>query len=50
MENEEYLYSLKESLITQTEKPYLTAIKNSLPQGYFVQPQINLASIIKKKR
>ncbi len=43
-----FLYSLKTSLITQSEKPYLTAIKKSLPNGYFVQPQINLASIIVK--
>ncbi len=44
----EYLYDLKPSLITQTEKPYLTAIKKALPRGYFVQPQVNLASIIRK--
>ena len=44
----EYLYELKSSMITHTEKPYLTAIKQSLPQGYFVQPQVNLASIITK--
>lgn len=44
----EYLYELKSSLISRTEKPYLTAIKQSLPTGYFVQPQVNLASIITK--
>lgn len=45
-ENEKYLYEVKMSLITETEKPYLTAIKKALPKGYFVQPQVNLASII----
>lgn len=48
MDGNGFLYSLKASLITQTEKTYLTAIKRSLPNGYFVQPQINLASIITK--
>lgn len=48
MNENEYLYSLKSSLITPKEKEYLTAIKRSLPAGYFVQPQINLASIINK--
>lgn len=47
-DNNSFLYSLKSSLITQKEKPYLTTIKQSLPKGYFVQPQINLASIIVK--
>lgn len=37
-ENEKYLYEVKKSLITETEKPYLTAIKKALPTGYFVQP------------
>jgi hypothetical protein len=41
-----FLYELKESLITATEKEYFTAIKNALPAGYFLQPQVNLASII----
>lgn len=48
MNDNEYLYSLKPSLITNSEKAYLTAIKNCLPDGYFVQPQVNLASIITK--
>lgn len=41
-----FLYELKESLITETEKSYFTAIKKILPAGYFLQPQVNLASII----
>lgn len=48
MENQTYRYELKNSLITETEKTYLTEIKKVLPQGYFVQPQVNLASIIYK--
>lgn len=41
-----FLYELKKSLISETERSYLTAIKNVLPAGYFLQPQVNLASII----
>ena len=44
----EYLYELKTSLITNTERHYLAAIEQSLPTGYYVQPQVNLASIITK--
>lgn len=44
----EYLYELKPSLITRTERAYFTAIGQSLPADYFVQPQVNLASIITK--
>lgn len=46
--NEKYLYEAKPSLITQSEQVYFEAIKKSLPQGYHVFPQINLASIISK--
>lgn len=50
MEKEEgtYLYELKETLITETEKAYLTAIEQALPEGYLLQPQINLASVIRR--
>lgn len=48
MNENEYLYSLKNSLVTEKEKEYLRAVINSLPQGYYVQPQVNLASIITK--
>lgn len=43
---ESFLYELKKSLISGTEKSYLTAIKGILPAGYYLQPQVNLASII----
>ncbi len=41
-----FLYELKKSLITETEKSFFTAIKKVLPAEYFLQPQVNLASII----
>ena len=45
---ETYIYKLKDSLITETEKPYLEAVKEVLPEGYVLQPQVNLASIIER--
>lgn len=48
MTEKEYLYSLKQSLVTAKEFEYLKVISNSLPIGYYVQPQVNLASIITK--
>ncbi len=42
-------YLLKNSLITQTEKPYFETIKKIVEPQYIIQPQINLASIIDKK-
>lgn len=44
--SEEYLYSLKSKLITKSEQAYFEAIKASLPEGYNLFPQINLASFI----
>ncbi|MCI1964618.1 MAG: DUF2726 domain-containing protein [Oscillospiraceae bacterium] len=41
-----FLYELKESFITPTEKSFFTVIKKVLPSEYFLQPQVNLASII----
>lgn len=41
-----FLYEVKQSLITETEKRYLDAIKSVLPAGVFLQAQVNLASII----
>ena len=48
-ENQEFIYELKPSLITYVEKPYLDAVREAVPAGYIVQPQVNLASIINKK-
>lgn len=44
--SEEYLYNLKSKLITKSEQAYFEAIKASLPEGYNLFPQINLASFI----
>lgn len=43
-----YIYELKTSLITPTEKEYLAVIQDILPKKYCLLPQINLASIINK--
>lgn len=55
MENEnlqdkktEFLYEVKGAFVTQTERPYLTAIKHILPEQYYVQPQVCLRSIIER--
>jgi len=48
-ENQEFTYELKPSLISYSEKPFLDAVKEAVPAGYIVQPQVNLASIIDKK-
>ena len=41
-------YSTKESLLSNTEKAYFSAIKEIAGSRYTVQPQVNLASIIEK--
>jgi len=43
-----FAYQLKKSFITETERKYLSAIKPLLPQGYYLQPQVNLATVIEK--
>ena len=45
---EQYCYNLKRNLITKSEQGFFHAIQASLPEGYFVFPQINLASFIYK--
>lgn len=45
-EEQKYLYEVKKSLITNTERAYLRAIKKSLPDGYIVLPQVSLRSIL----
>lgn len=44
--NEDFLYELKDSLVTETEMEYLECIKEVLPKGCQVQAQANLASFI----
>lgn len=48
-ENKQTEYLLKNTLITQNEKPYFETIKKFIEPQYIIQPQINLASIIDKK-
>ena len=47
-EEKDYLYSLKKSIITKTELEYGKAIRRNLPDGYYLFPQINLSTFIKK--
>lgn len=47
-ETDEFLYEPKRSLITKTEFEFLEAIKQSIPAGYQIFPQINLAAFINK--
>ncbi len=47
--NQTYLYELKDSLITPIERKYLSAVEKILPSEYYIQPQVNLASIIERK-
>lgn len=43
-----YLYNVKETLITKSEQGYFSAIKSALPKEYYVFPQINLAAFIER--
>lgn len=43
---EKYLYKVRETFVTPTEREYLTAIKNVLPKEYYLQPQVSLRSVI----
>lgn len=43
-----YIYNLKDSFITEVEQKYLSAINPLIPEDYYIQPQVNLASIITK--
>lgn len=44
--SDEYLYSLRPRLISQTENEFFNAISAAVPPGYHVFPQINLAAFI----
>ena len=46
--NENYLYELKQSLLTKNEISYYNVIKKVVPENYLVFPQINLASFIER--
>lgn len=45
-DNNEYLYDIRKTLISKSEQVFFNAIKSSVPDGYCVFPQINLASFI----
>ena len=44
----DFLYSLKPSIITKNELNYFNAIKSVLSEDYLVFPQMNLAAVINK--
>ncbi|MCQ2450176.1 MAG: DUF2726 domain-containing protein [Clostridia bacterium] len=44
----EYLYELKTRLISNSEQSFYCAIKQSVPDGFQVFPQINLATFIER--
>lgn len=43
-----YLYEVKKTLISKSEHGFYTAIKASVPEGFCVFPQINLATFINR--
>ncbi len=44
--SDKYLYNTRRTLISKSEQGFFNAIKSSVPEGYNVFPQINLASFI----
>lgn len=44
----DYLYEPKGKLMSKTENDFYQAIKQSVPEGYIVFPQMNLAAFIKR--
>lgn len=47
-ETNDYLYEIKDCFITKTELDYISEIIKCLPTGFYIQPQVNLASIINR--
>lgn len=45
-DNDKYLYDVRKTLISKSEQGFYNAIKSSVPDGFCVFPQINLASFI----
>ena len=43
-----FLYDVKRTLISKAEQSFFSAIKTSVPEGFCVFPQINLASFINR--
>ena len=45
-DNGKYLYDVRKTLISKSEQGFFNVIRSSVPEGYHVFPQINLASFI----
>ncbi|MCQ2441149.1 MAG: DUF2726 domain-containing protein [Clostridia bacterium] len=45
---DKYLYEIKKDFISKAEQGFFNAIKEAIPEGYFVFPQINLATIVER--
>lgn len=43
-----FLYDARKTIISKSERAYFDVLKSSVPEGYHVFPQINLASFIKR--
>lgn len=43
-----YLYEIKDCFLTKNEMNYISALIKCLPQGYYIQPQVGLSTIIKR--
>ena len=46
--NQNYLYEVKDCFLTQNEINYIAAMIKCLPQGYYIQPQVGLRTIINR--
>lgn len=46
--SDDYLYTVRKSLIRKSEQEFYNVIKDSIPNNYSVFPQINLASFIER--
>lgn len=47
-DSEKYLYEIRKAFISKSERGFFEAIKSTVPEGFCVFPQINLASFIDK--
>lgn len=45
---QDYLYELKSRLISKSEVEFYNALKQNIPEGYCIFPQINLASFVNR--
>lgn len=47
-ESAEFIYEKKQKLITENERVYYEALKKAVPAGFYVFPQVNLATFVYK--